>query len=99
MSGRSSTDCPKMINQSCVIILFSIHFVLKAEKLLLANNIKIDVIPVPRSISSDCGMAIEFPCEEIKKVQELLLQDNIDIARIYRRQESGVFVGLQGGSQ
>lgn len=81
---------------SCVIILFSIHFVLKAEKLLLKENIPIDVIPVPRSISSDCGMAIEYSCEQTERIQELLNYEKIDIARIYRCKEDGGFVQING---
>jgi len=77
---------------SCVIILSSIHFVLKAEKLLLRENIPIDVIPVPRSISSDCGMAIEYSCEETGRILELLNHERIDIARIFKCKEDGDFV-------
>ncbi len=82
---------------SCVIILFSIHFVLKAEKLLLENNISIDVIPVPRSISSDCGMAIKYSCEETEQVQDLLNRERINIARIYTCEEDGDFIQVNGG--
>ena len=42
---------------SYVAIFFSIHYVLKAEQLLKAGNIPLDVVPVPREISGDCGMA------------------------------------------
>lgn len=83
-----------MKDPSCVIILFSIHFVLKAEKLLLADKIPIDVIPVPRDISSDCGMAIEFSCDDVDRVQGVLAGGGITIARIYKRQNGGGFVEL-----
>lgn len=83
-----------MKDPSCVIILFSIHFVLKAEKLLLADKIPIDVIPVPRDISSDCGMAIEFPCDDVDRVQGVLAEGEITIARIYKRENGDGFVEL-----
>lgn len=83
-----------MKDPSCVIILFSIHFVLKAEKLLLADKIPIDVIPVPRDISSDCGMAIEFSCDDVDRVQGVLAEGEITIARIYKRENGGGFVEL-----
>jgi len=83
-----------MKQPSCVIILFSIHFVLKAEKLLLTDNVIIDVIPVPRDISSDCGMAIEFSCKELERVQNVLTGGGISIARIFRRENNGDFTKL-----
>ncbi len=75
----------------CVIILFSIHFVLKAEKILQAARVDFDVIPVPRTISSDCGMAIAFSCRDLNLVSDLLRREEISIARIYQRDETGTY--------
>lgn len=36
----------------------STHHVLMAEKLLLAEGTLLEIIPTPKSISSDCGMSI-----------------------------------------
>jgi len=55
-----------------VICLFpSIHFVLKAEKALKARGLKPKLIPVPKEISSDCGMAIELAREDLPRVGDL----------------------------
>ncbi|WP_457755511.1 DUF3343 domain-containing protein, partial [Thermodesulfatator indicus] len=44
-----------------VILLFpSIHYVLKAEKILKKEGVNLDLVPVPKEISSDCGMALEI---------------------------------------
>lgn len=75
-----------------VIILRSIHFVLKAEQILQANHIGLDVIPVPREISSDCGMAIEFAPADFDTVSALLAAAHIDIARIYMKESGGGYV-------
>ncbi len=72
-----------------VIILFSIHFVLKAEQLLKKEEIRHDVIPVPREISSDCGMAIEFSPDDYARVSEVLKNAQIEIARMYSRDGNG----------
>lgn len=41
------------------IVLFdSIHDVLGAERLLKERGLPVDLVPTPRSLSSDCGMAI-----------------------------------------
>ncbi|WP_456434510.1 DUF3343 domain-containing protein [Thermosulfuriphilus sp.] len=38
----------------------SIHHVLKAEKVLKSQGIPVELVPIPREISSDCGMALSF---------------------------------------
>ena len=47
-----------------VAIFNSIHRVLKAEKVLKAQKLHILLIPVPRTLSSDCGLAIRYPAAE-----------------------------------
>lgn len=69
----------------CVIILFSIHYVLKAEKLLKEHGLAHDVVPVPREISSDCGMAIEFDGSHYQAIAGILKNSDINIARMYRK--------------
>ncbi len=41
-----------------VFIFDSIHYVLKAEKALKKEGVSCELVPVPREISSDCGMAV-----------------------------------------
>jgi hypothetical protein len=48
-------------NDAHLTMLFdSIHHVLAAEKSFKEHGLWHDLIPVPRSLSSDCQMAIEF---------------------------------------
>ena len=55
------------------IILFrSIHHVIAAEDVFKQNGIWCDLIPVPRNLSADCGMAIEFRECDLGNVQTLL---------------------------
>ncbi|MHB1015068.1 MAG: DUF3343 domain-containing protein [Desulfurivibrionaceae bacterium] len=76
---------------SYVAIFFSIHYVLKAEQLLKQGNIALDVVPVPREISGDCGMAIAFAPEKLAEVQSILGAADIAIARIFCKEAEGVF--------
>lgn len=71
-----------------VLILASIHFVLKAEERLKAAGVLHDVIPVPRRLGSDCGMAIAFATRDLTAVRTVLKKAAIAIARLYRK-ESG----------
>ncbi|HPD15089.1 MAG TPA: DUF3343 domain-containing protein [Planctomycetota bacterium] len=48
-----------MRREARVLLTFkSIHHVLEAEKALLAAGLRPDLVPVPREISANCGMAI-----------------------------------------
>ncbi len=42
----------------CLLLFASIHHVLAAEAALKAGGVEPDLVPVPKEISSDCGMAI-----------------------------------------
>ncbi|MBT3210120.1 MAG: DUF3343 domain-containing protein [Bacteroidetes bacterium] len=57
-----------------VLIFESIHKVLKAEKLLIEAKLKLEIIPTPRDLSSNCGMAIRLKKDEnnINKIGEIL---------------------------
>ena len=72
-----------------VMILASIHFVLKAEERLKKADIVHDVIPVPRRLGSDCGMAIAFASRDLPAVCAALKRAAITIARLYRKDAEG----------
>jgi hypothetical protein len=74
-----------------ILILESIHQVLRAEKILKAAGIGTDLIPVPRQISSDCGMAVELPGETESEAIRLLAGNGIEVRQWTRRDEQGGF--------
>lgn len=75
----------------CVIVFESVHRVMKAEKLLKGKRIKVDVIPVPREISSDCGVAIELSGDSEAEALSILKENRIPIAESYIRDLNGKF--------
>lgn len=75
----------------CVLLFHSIHQVMKAEKLLKGQNLEIDLIPVPREISSDCGVAIELPFEVKEEALHLIGGSGLVDVACYRRIEGGAF--------
>ena len=50
----------------------STHRVLKAEALLKNSGLAILLIPAPRAIQADCGLAIRFDEEQHTAIMELL---------------------------
>ncbi|AEH44957.1 hypothetical protein Thein_1086 [Thermodesulfatator indicus DSM 15286] len=61
-----------------VILLFpSIHYVLKAEKILKKEGVNLDLVPVPKEISSDCGMALEIKKDDLPLALKTLASKNL----------------------
>ena len=55
-----------------VILLQSVHHALRAEKLLKAADIPCKLIPVPRHLSSDCGVCLRFDPALRSRIAEVL---------------------------
>ena len=69
-----------------VAIFHSIHRVMQAEKLLKQQRAEILLIPVPRQLTSDCGLAIRYPEIERERVESILAGAGLKAAETYRRQ-------------
>ena len=68
-----------------LVLCDSIHHVLALEKPLRAARVPVDLVPVPRTLSSDCGVAIEFPLAALDAVRDVLGGRHAPWRGIYRR--------------
>ncbi len=59
-----------------VILFQNTRSVISAEKKCEANNIAIKLIPVPKNISSECGICIEVQ-NNLNEITELLTENKI----------------------
>lgn len=75
-----------------VLLLESIHQVIRVERLLKGRGLKIDLIPIPREISSDCGMAVELPREAETEALRILEENRIPVRDLYLRDSRGTFL-------
>lgn len=83
-----------MVNDGdCVAIFHSIQRVMKAEKTLLDAELDILLIPVPRSLSADCGMAIRFPLQVRAAVETVLTEVGLEVVELWLMQD-GEFTRL-----
>jgi len=55
-----------------VVLFQSISSALRAEKLLKKEGINHKLIPVPRHLSSDCGVCIRFFSEDESQIRKAL---------------------------
>jgi len=56
---------------------------MKAEKILQGADLEILLIPVPRQLSADCGMAIRFSHQVLEPVSRVLQKNGLDIAELW----------------
>jgi len=67
-----------MVHEGNYVAIFnSVHKVMKAEKLLKKENIPMLLIPAPRSLSSDCGLAIRYGASEREQLESLLTANSL----------------------
>ncbi|HYA14926.1 MAG TPA: DUF3343 domain-containing protein [Syntrophales bacterium] len=64
-----------------VILFASVSYALRAEKILKDVGISFKLIPVPRHISSDCGVCLRFSPAYRKQIEEAL-SGKVDISEI-----------------
>ena len=62
-----------------VILFPSIHFALRAEKLMKEKGISHKLVPVPRHVSSDCGVCLRIPWEKKEEVMEILVGAGVKV--------------------
>ena len=67
----------------CVLTFHSTHYALNAEKVLKEKYIPVKLMPVPRQVSSSCGIAAEFPCTDKEKVLSLCQEYHIEIDDVH----------------
>ena len=65
----------------CVALFSSVSHVMKAEKILKEAGIQHKIIPVPRSISTDCGVCVRF-VPALKETIVTILQPHVHVSEI-----------------
>jgi uncharacterized SAM-binding protein YcdF (DUF218 family) len=66
-----------------VVLFHSTAHAIRAEKVLSRAGITIKMIPTPRQLSSDCGMALRFDREESPRVAATLADKRVPINGIH----------------
>ena len=69
-----------------VAIFNSIHRVMKAERLLKDRRLPILLIPAPRAVNTDCGLAIRYGKAGREEVEHLLAENDLAPEKIFVKQ-------------
>jgi hypothetical protein len=66
-----------------VVLFHSTAHAIRAEKVLEEAGLAIKMIPTPRQLSSDCGMALRFGRVDEERVAVLLEENRVPINGIH----------------
>lgn len=69
-------------NQYAVILVFSTSHAIRAEKVLETAGIACKLVPVPRHISSDCGVCVRIAQTERLAAAQVLKDAEVDFEAI-----------------
>jgi hypothetical protein len=76
-----------MVRENDLVAIFhSIHRVMQAEKVLKQGGADILLIPAPRQLTSDCGLAIRFAEAERQAVEAILRREGLLPSELYRKE-------------
>lgn len=66
-----------------VVIFYSTSGAIKTESLAKRQGLIVKLIPVPRHLSSDCGICLRFNLDDIHRIEKILSDNNIEFDSIY----------------
>ncbi len=75
------------MNSFGVVLFHTSSAALRAEKTLKGAGLAVRLVPTPRELSSDCGIALGFRWNESGRVQTLLGAARVEIAGIHPLRE------------
>ncbi|MBQ7264131.1 MAG: DUF3343 domain-containing protein [Synergistaceae bacterium] len=65
---------------SCLATFKTTSMALMFERTCRGAGVGARIAPVPRKLSSSCGLACEFPCEARETVEALAAERKIDVS-------------------
>ncbi len=71
-----------------VVTFYGSHHALRAEKVLIAGGLEAVLIPGPREISPNCGVALRFDYNRAEECGEILRTNCVQIEAIHRYADS-----------
>ncbi|MGD9567620.1 MAG: DUF3343 domain-containing protein [Sedimentibacter sp.] len=71
------------MNQYNYMTFKSVSYAMKVEAALKKYNVQYKIIPVPRSISSSCGLCVRFYREDLKALESIIAQNSLVYDKIY----------------
>jgi len=67
-----------------VVLFYSTSAAIRAEKLIQGAGLNVKLIPVPRNLSSDCGICLRFDNNDIEEIRTILKTQEIEYDSIHQ---------------
>ncbi len=67
-----------------IVIFETTSLAMQAESVTEKAGIQVKLVPTPRELSSNCGIALRFNWEDSEKVREVLDEANVETAGIHK---------------
>jgi hypothetical protein len=71
-----------------VILFYTTSSAMRAEKVLAREGYSMELIPTPRELSSDCGIALRFDWDRREQIEAAVNKAGIEISGIHRLETS-----------
>ncbi len=73
-----------MVNEGDIVAIFNnVHRVMKAEKVLKEKRFDMLLIPAPRALKSDCGLAIRYKEAQRVEIESALREADLAPEELY----------------
>jgi len=66
-----------------VVIFYSTSSAIRTESVAKKQGLQIKLIPVPRHLSSDCGICLRFCYDDLEKIKKILVGNKIEFDTIH----------------
>jgi hypothetical protein len=70
------------ITEHSVVLFHSTSGAIRAEKLAKKGGLKVKLIPVPRHLSSDCGVCLRFLSTDVENLRAILDASRVEFEEI-----------------
>ena len=72
-----------MMEQYGYITFKSVSYAMKFETAFKNREVKIKIIPVPRSISTSCGLCIRFNIDDLENIKSFINENKLEYSHIH----------------
>jgi len=69
-----------------LVTFYASHHAVRAEKVLAKGGYRVMLVPGPREISPNCGVALQFEFTHAEQVSELLAQNKVRFEAVHKYQ-------------
>jgi hypothetical protein len=71
-------------SQYSVVLVRSVSHALRSEKLLQRAGVSCKLIPVPRHLSSDCGVSVRIETADLEQALRALEGGSLDVEGVHQ---------------